>query len=161
MTGLLSDPPRVTGLMSDPPRKNVSSASPLLMSMTAAGGSPGGRPPSRHAPENGRHCKTREVHADKAPAHRRHGPAEGRGAGDARAPRPDTPERLTEARPTEAITAARALAAEGGRHPLLTRWMTEPSGVSADEQFETAVGFLIDGFATRLPDTARRPVPRR
>ncbi|MGW7486197.1 TetR/AcrR family transcriptional regulator [Streptomyces sp. NPDC054786] len=52
---------------------------------------------------------------------------------------------------SEAITAARDLAAEGGRHPLLTEWMTAPSGAGMDEQFELSLAFLIDGIATRLP----------
>ncbi|MFD3417760.1 TetR/AcrR family transcriptional regulator [Streptomyces decoyicus] len=52
---------------------------------------------------------------------------------------------------SEAITAARDLAAEGGRHPLLTEWMTAPSGAGMDEQFELSLAFLLDGIATRLP----------
>lgn len=62
-----------------------------------------------------------------------------------------TPQQLS-----EAITAARDLAAEGGRHPLLTEWMTAPSGAGMDEQFELSLAFLIDGIATRLP---RRSAP--
>ncbi|WP_328539014.1 TetR/AcrR family transcriptional regulator [Streptomyces sp. NBC_00344] len=56
----------------------------------------------------------------------------------------------------EAITAARELAAAGGRHPLLTQWMGSPSGATMDEQFELSLAFLIDGIATRLPGTGRR-----
>ncbi|MEJ8652357.1 hypothetical protein WKI65_30785 [Streptomyces sp. MS1.AVA.3] len=52
---------------------------------------------------------------------------------------------------SEAITAARDLAAEGGRHPLLTEWMTAPSGAGMDEQFALSLAFLLDGIATRLP----------
>ncbi|MEV5124565.1 TetR/AcrR family transcriptional regulator [Streptomyces decoyicus] len=52
---------------------------------------------------------------------------------------------------SEAITAARDLAAEGGRHPLLAEWMTAPSGAGMDEQFELSLAFLLDGIATRLP----------
>ncbi|MEW1748898.1 TetR/AcrR family transcriptional regulator [Streptomyces angustmyceticus] len=51
----------------------------------------------------------------------------------------------------EAITAARALAAEGGRHPLLTEWMTAPSGAGMDEQFALSLAFLVEGIAARLP----------
>lgn len=54
-----------------------------------------------------------------------------------------------------AVTAARELAAEGGRHPLLARWMAAPSGPGLDEQFELSLGFLIDGIATRLPRGGR------
>ncbi|MFJ5802276.1 TetR/AcrR family transcriptional regulator C-terminal domain-containing protein [Streptomyces decoyicus] len=52
---------------------------------------------------------------------------------------------------SEAITAARDLAVEGGRHPLLTEWMTAPSGAGMDEQSERSLAFLLDGIATRLP----------
>ncbi|WP_405407317.1 TetR/AcrR family transcriptional regulator [Streptomyces decoyicus] len=52
---------------------------------------------------------------------------------------------------SKAVTAARDLAAEGGRHPLLTEWMTTPSGAGMDEQFELSLAFLLDGIATRLP----------
>ena len=50
----------------------------------------------------------------------------------------------------EAVTAARALAAEGG-HPLLARWMAAPEGPDLDGQFALGVEFLIDGIAARLP----------
>ncbi|WUD71362.1 TetR/AcrR family transcriptional regulator [Streptomyces sp. NBC_00510] len=50
-----------------------------------------------------------------------------------------------------AVTAARELAAAGGRHPLLARWMEAPSGPDADGQFELSLAFLIDGIAARLP----------
>ncbi|MDX2650130.1 TetR/AcrR family transcriptional regulator [Streptomyces sp. PA03-1a] len=51
-----------------------------------------------------------------------------------------------------AVTAARELAAAGGRHPLLARWMEAPSGPDADGQFELSLAFLIDGIAARLPE---------
>lgn len=65
-----------------------------------------------------------------------------------------TPERLG-----EAVTAARALAAEGGRHPLLAQWMAAPEGADMDEQFALSVAFLIDGIATRLPGAAPGSAP--
>ncbi|MFD8417937.1 hypothetical protein [Streptomyces sp. NPDC059668] len=49
-----------------------------------------------------------------------------------------------------AITAARDLAAEGGRHPLLAAWMASPSGAGLDEQFRLSLDFLIEGVARRL-----------
>lgn len=61
-----------------------------------------------------------------------------------------TPEQLT-----QAITAARELAAAGGRHPALTAWMTSPTGPDMDEQFALSLAFLIDGIATRLPGPER------
>ncbi|MGW0083023.1 TetR/AcrR family transcriptional regulator [Streptomyces sp. NPDC003393] len=56
----------------------------------------------------------------------------------------DSPQRLT-----EAVTAARGLAEQGG-HELLARWMRSPSGPDMDEQFETSLTFLLDGIETRL-----------
>ncbi|MFG2794197.1 TetR/AcrR family transcriptional regulator [Streptomyces sp. NPDC048419] len=61
-----------------------------------------------------------------------------------------TPEQLT-----EAITAARDLAAQSGRHPALTAWMTTPSGPGMDEQFALSLGFIIDGIHSRLPGQDR------
>jgi len=55
-----------------------------------------------------------------------------------------------------AVTAARELAAAGGRHPLLARWMEAPSGPDADGRFELSLAFLIDGIAARLPEGGRR-----
>ncbi|MFF2846172.1 TetR/AcrR family transcriptional regulator [Streptomyces sp. NPDC058001] len=51
-----------------------------------------------------------------------------------------------------AIATARELAAADGRHPVLTAWMTSPSGPDMDDQFALSLTFLIDGIATRLPD---------
>ena len=56
-----------------------------------------------------------------------------------------TPEQLT-----EAITAARDLAAQSGRHPALTAWMNTPSGATMDDQFTLSLGFIIDGIRSRL-----------
>jgi AcrR family transcriptional regulator len=50
-----------------------------------------------------------------------------------------------------AMAAAHDLAAARGRYPLLTSWLAEPAGPSADEQFELGLGFLLDGIASRLP----------
>jgi AcrR family transcriptional regulator len=56
----------------------------------------------------------------------------------------ETPEQLT-----QAITAARQLAEQGG-HELLARWMSSPSGPDMDEQFEISLTFLLDGIQARL-----------
>jgi AcrR family transcriptional regulator len=50
-----------------------------------------------------------------------------------------------------ALAAAHDLAATCGRYPVLTRWLADPAGPSADEQFELGLGFLLDGIAGRLP----------
>ena len=50
-----------------------------------------------------------------------------------------------------ALAAAHDLAAARGRYPVLTRWLADPVGPSADEQFELGLGFLLDGIAERLP----------
>jgi AcrR family transcriptional regulator len=54
----------------------------------------------------------------------------------------------TAPRLAEAITGARELAAP---YPLLSEWMSAPTGASMNEQFALSLGFLIDGIATRLP----------
>lgn len=51
----------------------------------------------------------------------------------------------------EAIAAARASAAEGGRHPLLTEWMTAPSGPGWTSSSRPGPAFLVEGIAARLP----------
>ncbi|MFJ6788053.1 hypothetical protein [Streptomyces angustmyceticus] len=51
----------------------------------------------------------------------------------------------------EAIAAARAPAAEGGRHPLLTEWMTAPSGPGWTSSSRPGPAFLVEGIAARLP----------
>jgi hypothetical protein len=56
-----------------------------------------------------------------------------------------------EASLTAAMAAVHDLAAASGRYPHLTSWLAEPTGPSADEQFEIGLGFLIDGIAGRLP----------
>ncbi|MFJ4985782.1 TetR/AcrR family transcriptional regulator [Streptomyces sp. NPDC088732] len=63
----------------------------------------------------------------------------------------------TPAQLAEAVTAARELAAEGGRHPLLAQWMAAPEGPGLDEQFALSLTFLIDGIATRLPGGGGNP----
>ena len=50
-----------------------------------------------------------------------------------------------------ALAAAHDLAATRGRYPVLTRWLADPAGPSADEQFELGLGFLLDGIADQLP----------
>ena len=60
-----------------------------------------------------------------------------------------------EASLTAAIAAVHDLAAASGRYPHLTSWLADPTGPSADEQFEIGLGFLIEGIAGRLP--ARPP----
>jgi AcrR family transcriptional regulator len=56
-----------------------------------------------------------------------------------------------EASLTAAMAAVHDLAEASGRYPLLTSWLAEPTGPSADEQFEIGLGFLIEGIAGRLP----------
>ena len=51
------------------------------------------------------------------------------------------------------LAAVRDLAAAGGRYPLLTSWLAEPAGPSADEQFHLGLGFLLDGIAAQLPSS--------
>ncbi|MGN6172607.1 MAG: TetR/AcrR family transcriptional regulator C-terminal domain-containing protein [Streptosporangiaceae bacterium] len=60
-----------------------------------------------------------------------------------------------EASLTAAMAAVHDLAAASGRYPHLGSWLAEPTGPSADEQFEIGLGFLIEGIAGRLP--ARPP----
>ncbi len=49
-----------------------------------------------------------------------------------------------------ALAVVRDLAAASGRYPHLTRWLAQPAGPSADEQFELGLGFLLDGIAAQL-----------
>ena len=56
-----------------------------------------------------------------------------------------------EAALTAAMATVHDLAAATGRYPILTSWLAHPAGPSADEQFALGLGFLLDGFATRLP----------
>jgi AcrR family transcriptional regulator len=56
-----------------------------------------------------------------------------------------------EASLTAAMAAVHDLAEASGRYPHLANWLTEPTGPSADEQFEIGLGFLIEGIAGRLP----------
>lgn len=49
-----------------------------------------------------------------------------------------------------AIDAVRELAAADGRVPLLTEWLSNPSGPTAEEQFELGLTFLLDGIAARI-----------
>lgn len=50
-----------------------------------------------------------------------------------------------------AMAAVHDLAAAGGRFPLLTSWLAQPSGPSPQERFELGLGFLLDGIARCLP----------
>jgi AcrR family transcriptional regulator len=60
-----------------------------------------------------------------------------------------------------ALTAVQELAAANGQYPNLATWLASPAGPSADEQFELGLGFLLDGIASRLPETLEhRPPPR-
>ncbi|MFI5606983.1 TetR/AcrR family transcriptional regulator C-terminal domain-containing protein [Amycolatopsis sp. NPDC051903] len=52
---------------------------------------------------------------------------------------------------TAALASARDLAAADGTVPLLTEWLTHPSGPPRDAQFELGLGFLLDGIESRLP----------
>ena len=56
-----------------------------------------------------------------------------------------------EASLTAAMAAVHDLAAASGRYPHLTSWLAEPTGPSADKQFEIGLGFLIEGIAGLLP----------
>jgi hypothetical protein len=47
-----------------------------------------------------------------------------------------------------AIAPVRDLA--DGRYPQLSSWLANPTGASADEQFDLGLSFLLDGIATRL-----------
>jgi AcrR family transcriptional regulator len=49
-----------------------------------------------------------------------------------------------------AIAPVRELAAASGRLPLLTSWLSAPTGPDPDEQFELGLGCLLDGIAGRL-----------
>jgi AcrR family transcriptional regulator len=50
-----------------------------------------------------------------------------------------------------AMAAVHDLAAAGGRFPLLTGWLAQPSGPAPAEQFQLGLGFLLDGIARCLP----------
>jgi AcrR family transcriptional regulator len=50
-----------------------------------------------------------------------------------------------------AMASVRDLAAAGGRFPLLTSWLAQPSGPAPEEQFQLGLGFLLDGIARCLP----------
>jgi len=50
-----------------------------------------------------------------------------------------------------ALATVHDLAAAAGRYPVLTRWLADPAGPPADEQFELGLSFLLDGIASRLP----------
>jgi AcrR family transcriptional regulator len=58
----------------------------------------------------------------------------------------DTGEKLV-----AAIRSIHDLAAADGRVPILTRWLADPVGGSADEQFDLGLTFLLDGIGSRLP----------
>ena len=49
-----------------------------------------------------------------------------------------------------AIGVVRDLAAADGRVPHLTAWLTNPSGPTAEEQFELGLTFLLDGIQARV-----------
>jgi AcrR family transcriptional regulator len=51
---------------------------------------------------------------------------------------------------TAALAAVHDLAAAAGRYPNLTRWLAQPAGAPADEQFDLGLSFLLDGIAARL-----------
>jgi AcrR family transcriptional regulator len=48
-----------------------------------------------------------------------------------------------------AIGLVRDLAAADGRLPHLTKWLTNPTGPTAEEQFELGLTFLLDGISAR------------
>jgi AcrR family transcriptional regulator len=50
-----------------------------------------------------------------------------------------------------ALAAIPDRAAAAGRYPVLTRWLADPAGSPADEQFELGLNFLLDGIASSLP----------
>jgi AcrR family transcriptional regulator len=52
-----------------------------------------------------------------------------------------------------ALATVHDLAAAAGRYPVLTRWLADPAGPPADEQFKLGLSFLLDGIAGRLPAT--------
>ncbi|GAB3426281.1 TetR/AcrR family transcriptional regulator [Flindersiella endophytica] len=49
-----------------------------------------------------------------------------------------------------AIGAVRDLAAADGQVPHLTEWLSNPSGPTAEEQFELGLTFLLDGISARI-----------
>src|SRR5512142_673969 len=49
-----------------------------------------------------------------------------------------------------AMAVVHDLAAAGGRFPLLTGWLAQPSGPSPEEQFRLGLGFLLAGLARCL-----------
>jgi hypothetical protein len=55
-----------------------------------------------------------------------------------------------------AIRAVVAVAEARGDTPILAGWMAAPTIASPTEQFELALGFLLDGIAGRLPRRRRR-----
>ena len=52
----------------------------------------------------------------------------------------------------DGVMAARTPIVERAR---LTRWLADPVGPSADEQFELGLSFLLDGIASSLPPRPR------
>ena len=53
-----------------------------------------------------------------------------------------------------ALATLHDLAAAAGRYPVLTRWLADPAGAPADEQFELGLSFLLDGIARSVPGPA-------
>jgi AcrR family transcriptional regulator len=53
-----------------------------------------------------------------------------------------------------AMNAVHDLAAATGRLPYLTSWLARPSGPSPEEQFSLGLGFLLDGIARCLGNSA-------
>jgi AcrR family transcriptional regulator len=55
----------------------------------------------------------------------------------------------------EEVVAAREVAVARGNYPHLAQWMAVPSDVTADQQFELSLEFLLDGIAGRLQEAGR------